>query len=36
VDAGLLTIVRRSPALLPPSMARSYAQFVRQNWPFEP
>jgi 23S rRNA (adenine-N6)-dimethyltransferase len=35
VDAGFLTIVRRSPALLPPTMARSYAQFVRQNWPFE-
>jgi 23S rRNA (adenine-N6)-dimethyltransferase len=35
VDAGLLTILRRSPALLPRMMARSYAQFVRQNWPFE-
>ena len=35
VDAGFLSIARRSPALLPPTMARSYAQFVRQNWPFE-
>jgi 23S rRNA (adenine-N6)-dimethyltransferase len=35
VDAGFLTITRRHPALLPPSMARSYAQFVRQQWPFD-
>jgi 23S rRNA (adenine-N6)-dimethyltransferase len=35
VDAGLLTITRRNPPLLPPSMARSYAHFVRQHWPFD-
>jgi 23S rRNA (adenine-N6)-dimethyltransferase len=35
VDAGLLSIARRSPALLPVSMAGPYARFVRQSWPFE-
>jgi 23S rRNA (adenine-N6)-dimethyltransferase len=35
VDAGFLTITRRNPALLPHSMARPYAQFVRQHWPFD-
>jgi 23S rRNA (adenine-N6)-dimethyltransferase len=35
VDAGFLTITRRNPSLLPPSMARSYAHFVRQHWPFD-
>lgn len=34
VDAGLLTVTRRSPALLPPAMTRAYAQFVRARWPF--
>jgi hypothetical protein len=35
VDAGLLTIKRRKPPLLPMSLAHSYAEFVRQYWPFE-
>lgn len=35
VDAGFLTITRRDPPLLPPSMARPYGRFVRQNWPFD-
>jgi 23S rRNA (adenine-N6)-dimethyltransferase len=35
VDAGFLTITRRNPPLLPPSMARAYALFVRQHWPFD-
>jgi 23S rRNA (adenine-N6)-dimethyltransferase len=35
VDAGSLTITRRHPSLLPPSMGRSYAHFVRQHWPFD-
>jgi 23S rRNA (adenine-N6)-dimethyltransferase len=34
VDAGLLGIARRHPPLLPPAMARPYAEFVRQHWPF--
>jgi 23S rRNA (adenine-N6)-dimethyltransferase len=34
VDAALLTVTRRDPPLLPPAMARAYAQFVRQHWPF--
>ena len=33
VDAGLLAIVRRDPPLLPVTMARSYADFVRREWP---
>jgi 23S rRNA (adenine-N6)-dimethyltransferase len=33
VDAALLTITRRDPPLLPTTMARPYAQFVRQHWP---
>lgn len=36
VDAGFLIITRRNPALLPPSIARPYADFVRQHWPFDP
>lgn len=35
VDAGLLTIIRREPPLLPLAMARAYAQFVRRQWPFD-
>ena len=35
VDAGLLTITRRDPPLLPVTMARRYADFVRREWPFE-
>jgi len=34
VDAGVLTITRRHPALLPAAMARSYAHVVRLHWPF--
>lgn len=34
VDAGVLTVTRRSPALLPEAMARAYASFVRTHWPF--
>lgn len=34
VDAGVLVATRRSPALLPEAMARAYAEFVRQRWPF--
>ena len=34
VDAGLLAITRRDPPLLPPAMARAYASFLRQHWPF--
>jgi 23S rRNA (adenine-N6)-dimethyltransferase len=34
VDAALLTITRRDPPVLPIPMARSYAEFVRRNWPF--
>jgi 23S rRNA (adenine-N6)-dimethyltransferase len=36
VDAGLLTITRRDPPLLPVAMARSYADFVQREWPFGP
>lgn len=36
VDAGLLTITRREPPLLPIAMARRYADFVQREWPFEP
>lgn len=34
VDAGVLTIRRRSPPLLPAAMAGPYAAFVRKCWPF--
>ncbi len=34
VDAGLLTIMRRDPPLLPVTMARPYANFVECHWPF--
>jgi 23S rRNA (adenine-N6)-dimethyltransferase len=34
VDAGVLTIVRREPALLPEAMAGDYARFLRERWPF--
>ena len=33
VDSGLLTILRRQPPLLPPTLAPAYARFVRDNWP---
>lgn len=33
-DAGVLVAERRRPALLPPAMAREYARFVRDYWPF--
>lgn len=33
-DAGVLTYVRREPALLPVGMAAAYGAFVRQGWPF--
>jgi 23S rRNA (adenine-N6)-dimethyltransferase len=34
VDAGLLTVMRREPPLLPVAMARPYADFVKSHWPF--
>lgn len=34
VDAGLLTVTRRDPPLLPVAMARPYAEFVASYWPF--
>lgn len=34
VDAGILSITRRTPPLLPPDMATDYAEFVRSRWPF--
>jgi len=34
VDAGLVSVVRRSRPLLPPPMAHPYAKFVRAHWPF--
>ena len=36
VDAAVLTIRRRTPPLLPNAMARRYAEFVREEWPFAP
>ena len=33
VDAGLLSVRRRAPALLPPALARDYAAFLRSRWP---
>jgi len=33
VDAGLLSVKRRAPALLPPALARDYAAFLRSRWP---
>jgi 23S rRNA (adenine-N6)-dimethyltransferase len=35
VDSGVL-IITRKPPILPPSMARSYSEFVRTRWPFDP
>lgn len=34
VDAGVLTILRRDPPLLPTTVAGAYAGFVREHWPF--
>jgi 23S rRNA (adenine-N6)-dimethyltransferase len=34
VDAGVLTVTRREPALLPAEAARPYAAFLRREWPF--
>ncbi|MFZ0667945.1 MAG: rRNA adenine N(6)-methyltransferase family protein [Acidimicrobiales bacterium] len=34
VDSGVLVVTRRDPPVLPASMARGYARFVRDNWPF--
>lgn len=35
VDAGLLSITRRDPALLPVAMARAFTAFVQSEWPFD-
>jgi 23S rRNA (adenine-N6)-dimethyltransferase len=35
VDAGLLTVTRRDPPVLPAAMARSYAAFIQREWPFD-
>lgn len=35
-DAGVLSVVRRAPPLLPVAMARAYRGFVRERWPFDP
>jgi 23S rRNA (adenine-N6)-dimethyltransferase len=32
VDAGVLTVTRRTPALLPPELAPGYGVFVREHW----
>lgn len=34
VDGGTLVVTRRSPPLLPTSMASAWSEFVRRNWPF--
>jgi 23S rRNA (adenine-N6)-dimethyltransferase len=34
VDAATLVVTRRDPPLLPPALARDYAEFVRARWPF--
>jgi 23S rRNA (adenine-N6)-dimethyltransferase len=34
IDAGLLTVTRRDPALLPLEAARAYGKFLRKEWPF--
>jgi 23S rRNA (adenine-N6)-dimethyltransferase len=34
VDGGTLVVTRRSPALLPTSMASAWTDFVRGHWPF--
>ena len=36
VDSGVLIITPRKPPILPSSMARSYSEFVRTRWPFDP
>jgi 23S rRNA (adenine-N6)-dimethyltransferase len=36
VDSGVLIITPRKPPILPPSMARSYSEFGRTHWPFDP
>ena len=32
VDAGVLSVTRRDPALLPDAMAKDYERFVRDHW----
>jgi 23S rRNA (adenine-N6)-dimethyltransferase len=34
VDAAVLRVTRRRPALLPAALAQPYASFVRARWPF--
>jgi 23S rRNA (adenine-N6)-dimethyltransferase len=34
VEAGMLTVRRRDPPLLPLAMVRPYAAFVESHWPF--
>jgi len=34
VDAGLVTVTRRDPALLPVEAGRAYGAFLRSQWPF--
>ena len=34
IDAGLLTVTRRDPALLPLGAVRAYGKFLRKQWPF--
>jgi 23S rRNA (adenine-N6)-dimethyltransferase len=36
VEAAVLIITPRQWPLLPPAMARSYGDFVRTHWPFQP
>ncbi len=35
VDAAVLVVTRRDPPLLPPALARPYAEFVRARWPLD-
>jgi 23S rRNA (adenine-N6)-dimethyltransferase len=35
LDGGMLTVLRRNPALLPGTMVGAYADFVTAHWPFE-
>ena len=34
VESAVLIVTRRDRPLLPPSMAPSYAEFIRRHWPF--
>jgi 23S rRNA (adenine-N6)-dimethyltransferase len=34
IDGGVLTVSRRTPAMLPETLGRAYERFIAEHWPF--